>query len=206
MRWIDNGMVQDISSFIGPDIGHVINRWSSKDKAIVNVSCPNIIHQYNRYMGGVNLWDMLMVLYRVNVGTKKWYFHIIYYCINIAILNVWLIYKRHCQQKNLSRSNIMQLLEFQTRIANSLLQEKKAIVGRPKSNVILQLSKKRKSAAAGTPADEIRCDNIDHLPEFAEKQQHCSLCKTGYSCIFCVKCKVHLCLVTNHNCFKKFHA
>ena len=160
-------MVQAISSFIGPDIGHVINRWYSKDKAIVNVSCPNIIHQYNRYMGGVNLWDMLMVLYRVNVGTKKWYFHIIYYCINIAILNVWLIYKRHCQQKNLSRSNIMQLLEFQTRIANSLLQEKKAIVGRPKSNVILQLSKKRKSAAVGTPADEIRCDNIDHLPEFA---------------------------------------
>ena len=29
--------------------------------------------------------------------------------------------ERHCQQKNLSRSNIMQFLEFQTRIANSLL-------------------------------------------------------------------------------------
>ena len=63
----------------------------------------------------------------------------------------------------------MQLLEFQTRIANSLLREKKAIVGWPKSNVTLQLSKNRKSAAASTPADEIRCDNIGHLPEFAEK-------------------------------------
>ena len=43
--------------------------------------------------------------------------------------------------------------EFQTRIANSLLREKKAIVGRPKSNVTLQHSEKRKSATASTPAD-----------------------------------------------------
>ena len=117
-------MVQAISSFTGPDIGDDINRWSAKDKAITNVSCPNIIHQYNRHMGCVDLCDMLMALYGINVGTKKWYFHIIY-CINVAIVNAWLIYKRHCQQKNLYRSNIMQLLEFQTRIANSLLRGKK---------------------------------------------------------------------------------
>ena len=189
VRWIDNGMVQAISSFIGPDIGDDINCWPAKGKAIINVFCPNIIHQYNRHMSGVDLCDMLMALYRVNVGTKKWYFHIIYYCINVAIVNAWLIYKRHCQQKNLSRSNIMQLLEFQTRIANSLLREKKAIVGRPKSNVTLQLSKKRKSAATSTPADEIRCNNIGYLLESVEKQQRCKLC-----------------LVTNSNCFKKFHA
>ena len=153
VRRIDDSMVQIISSFIGPDIGDDINRWSAKDKAIINVSCPNIIHQYNRHMGGVDLSDMLMALYRVNVGTKKWYFHIIYYCTNVAIVNAWLIYKRHCQQKNLSRSNMMQLLEFQTRMANSLLREKKAIVGKPKSNVTLQHSEKRKSATASTHAD-----------------------------------------------------
>ena len=44
MRWIDNGMVQAISSFIGPDIGDHINRSSAKDKAIINVSCLNIIY------------------------------------------------------------------------------------------------------------------------------------------------------------------
>ena len=75
-------------------------------------------------MGGINLCDMLMALHRVNAGTKKSYFHIIYYCINVAIVNVWVICKRHCQRKNLSRSNIVQLLVFQTGIANSLLREK----------------------------------------------------------------------------------
>ena len=30
--------------------------------------------------------------------------------------------------------------------------------------------KKRKSAAVSTPADEIRCDNAGHFPEFDEKQ------------------------------------
>ena len=43
---------------------------------------------------------------------------------NVTIVH-WIdnsiIKERHCQQKNLSRSNIMQFLEFQTRIANSLL-------------------------------------------------------------------------------------
>ena len=106
MRWVENGLVQAISSFIGPDIGDDINRWSAKDKAIINVSCPNIIHQYNRHMGGVDLCAMLMALYRVNLVSKKWYY-IIYYYINVAIVNAWLIYKRHCQQKNISRSNII---------------------------------------------------------------------------------------------------
>ena len=123
--WTDKGMVQIIYSFIGPDFGDGINHWSAKDTTIINVSCPNIIHQYNKHMGAVDLCDMLMALHRVNVSTKKLYFHTIYYCINVAIANAWLIYKRHCQQKNLSRSNTMQLLVFQTRIANSLLREKK---------------------------------------------------------------------------------
>ena len=57
MCWIDNGMVQTISSFIGPDIGDDLNCWSAKDKAIINESCPNIIHQYNKHMGGPNLQD-----------------------------------------------------------------------------------------------------------------------------------------------------
>ena len=34
VRWIDNDVVQAISSFIGPDIGDDINRWFVKDKAI----------------------------------------------------------------------------------------------------------------------------------------------------------------------------
>ena len=125
VHWIDNSMVQAIFSFTGPDIGDDINRWSAKNKAIINVSCPNIIHQCDRHIVGVKLCDMLMALYCVNLGTKNWHFHMIYYCINVAIVNAWLIYKRPCQQKNLSRSNIMQLLEFQTRIASFLLRGKK---------------------------------------------------------------------------------
>ena len=37
--WIDIGMVQIISSFIGPDIRDGTNHWSAKDKTIINVSC-----------------------------------------------------------------------------------------------------------------------------------------------------------------------
>ena len=169
IRWIDNGMVQAVSSFVGPSLGDDINRWSSKDKTIIKVPCPDIIHHYNKHMGGVDLCDMLMALYRIKLGTKKWYFHLVYYCINVAIVNAWLLYKRHCQQDNVTRKNMMQLLEFQSRIAESLLREKKVIRGRPKSDTTSLPPKRKKSAAVHVPSDEIRLDNVAHLPRFTEK-------------------------------------
>ena len=104
IRWIDNCMVQAVSSFIGLSLGDDINRWSSKDKAIIKVSIIT--------MGGVDLCEMLMALYRIKLGTKKWYIHLVYYCINVAIVNAWLLYKRYCQQDNVTRKNMMQLVEF----------------------------------------------------------------------------------------------
>lgn len=34
-------------------------------------------------MGGVDLCDMLMSLYRIELGSKKWYTHIVYYCMEL---------------------------------------------------------------------------------------------------------------------------
>ena len=203
IRWMDNGVVQLASTFIGPSLGDPINRWSSKDKVVVKVSCPDMIHQYNMHMGGVDLCDMLMALYRIKLGTKKWYIHIIYYCINVAIVNGWILYKRHCKQNGYTRKNIIQLLEFQTRIADSLLREKKVSRGRPRSDTPVV---KKKRCAVNAPAREICLDNVGHLPNFSEKQQRCKHCKSGYSRIFCEKCQVHLCLVTSRNCFYSFHS
>ncbi|XP_047144804.1 piggyBac transposable element-derived protein 3-like [Hydra vulgaris] len=156
IRWMDNGVVQLASTFIGPSIGDSINRWSSKDKVVVKVSCPDMIHQYNKHMGGVDL----------------------------SIVNGWILYKRHCKQNGYPRKNIIQLLEFQTRIADSLLREKKVSRGRPRSDTPVV---KKKRCAVNAPAKEICLDNVGHLPNFSEKQQRCKHCKCGYSRIFCEK-------------------
>lgn len=51
LRWINNGMVQALSTFVGPELASEVNRWSGKEKKIVSVPCPTIIHQYTKYMG-----------------------------------------------------------------------------------------------------------------------------------------------------------
>ena len=78
-------MVQSISSSNGPEFGDNIKLWSDKGKAIKDLPWSEIIHQHNKHMGGVDLCDILLAWYRVNVGTRNWCFLIIYYFINEAI-------------------------------------------------------------------------------------------------------------------------
>ena len=87
LRWLDNGLVQMVSSFIGNEEGGTVKRWSSKDKAKIDVPCPLIVIKYKKLMGGVDLCDMLMSLYRIKLRTRKWYMLIVYYCIGVAIVN-----------------------------------------------------------------------------------------------------------------------
>ena len=87
LSWQDNGVVNLISSFIEPSFGKPVKRWSGKEKPIVEVPCPKVVHQCNAHMNGVDLADMLMSLYRIKLGMKKWYHHIVYYCTGLAVVN-----------------------------------------------------------------------------------------------------------------------
>ena len=146
LRWLDNGLVQLLSTFIGPELGAPVKRWSGKEKKMVEVQCPAIINQYDQHMGGVDLCDMLMSLYRIKLGTKKWYMHLVYYCIGLSIVNGWLLYKRHALQYHTEKKHIMSLLDFHSRVALSLLQENKSISkrGRPRSDNTPHVQKKPK--------------------------------------------------------------
>ena len=55
-------------------MGNNITRLNGKETKLIEVECPEIVHQYNKHIGGVDLCDMLMALYRIRLGTQKWYF------------------------------------------------------------------------------------------------------------------------------------
>ena len=69
--WYDNACVQVASNYMGPEMGENVQRFNSRTKEIVQVPCPKMIHIYNMYMGGVDLSDILMSLYRVRMKTRK---------------------------------------------------------------------------------------------------------------------------------------
>ena len=75
VRWLDNGVVTLISSFTGNELGDLVKRWSRKRKEKIDAPCSKIVAQYNQHMGGVDLYDMLLALYRIRLGTCKEYIH-----------------------------------------------------------------------------------------------------------------------------------
>ena len=50
LRWLNNGLVQLLSTFVIPELRDLVKRWSGKEKKMVEVQCPTI-NQYNKHMG-----------------------------------------------------------------------------------------------------------------------------------------------------------
>ena len=120
MRWIDNKAVQLASNYIRTELGNKLKRWSCQDKKRIDVECPTMVHQYNNFMVGVDLNDMLLSLYRIRLRSKKWYWPIIVYCIKLAVTNSWLLYRRHSMLIQPGKRHKLFLLQFQAEIAYSL--------------------------------------------------------------------------------------
>ena len=119
--WFDNGLVQLLSNYVGNDLTAQARRWSRNEGHFINIDRPAMVVKYNSNMGGVNLCDMLMSMYRICRRSTKHYMHMVFYCISVAVGNGSLLYCRHLTQKNVPRKNHMSLLMFPTEIAVGLL-------------------------------------------------------------------------------------
>ncbi len=105
IRWLDNSAVQLVSNYMTYVNGPVAKRWSKREKKYIEVARPLIVNEYNIYMGGVNLCDMLLSLYRICQRSVKYYMHIFYYCLGVSVSNGWLLYRRHSEQKGISNKH-----------------------------------------------------------------------------------------------------
>lgn len=205
VKWYDNKSVSLILSFIGVHPVEQVNRWSLSQKKYVTVDRPQIVKNYNLHMGGVDLNDMLVALYRTNIGVKRYYLRIVFHLMDISIVNAWLLYRRDCEMHNIT--NFKKLVVFRSEIGHALLQchttQKKrgrpssSREGTPEARVV-------KRAVVRRPIDDIRCDQKEHYPIHMEPKMRCRFCQ-AYSRVGCEKCKVALCLNKDRNCFKLFH-
>lgn len=205
VKWFDNKSVHLMSSYAGVEPTDVVRRWSVKDKIYINVNRPAIVKEYNKFMGGVDLLDMLVALYRINLRAKRYYLRIIFHLIDICVVNGWLLYKRHCQQR---KEKHMPLVHFRLEIANALLQSGKVVKrkrGRPSNEVDNSVEPPRKRSVCPAPVNDVRFDQIGHWPVHNSNKQRCKLCVTAKSRIRCSKCDVALCLHDKKNCFFQYH-
>ena len=138
----------------------------------VDVFYLDMIRDYNQSMGGVDLSDMLMALYRVDIQTtKRSHLKIITHCLNICNVNAWLLYQRYIQQLNVRKSNQIMFLQFTKNCASGLLLD-----------------------------IDVRYGGIHHWLEFRETRNRCRVC-SYLSFIYCSKYHMCLCLQKGRNCF-----
>ena len=102
-KWLDNKAVQVITNFCDVNATIKVKRWDRSKKEYINIDCPTVIQEYNKSMGGVDLADMLISLYRTAFKTKRWYIKVIFHLVDIVKVNSWLVYRRHCDQLKIQK-------------------------------------------------------------------------------------------------------
>src|SRR5215469_2840803 len=80
---------------------------------------------YNTFMGGVELMESLIALYRINIRSKKWYHRIFYHFLDVAVVNSWLLYRKDCEMSKISQEDQLSLLQFKAEIAACLCRQGK---------------------------------------------------------------------------------
>lgn len=108
----------------------------------MEVKRPHCVKEYNRFMGGVDLADMLIELYRIDFKSRnKWYMRIFFFLFDLSIVNGWILYRR-CLPTG---QKPMNLLQFKTDVARALLSGASSATpkrGRPLNEALSQKEKK----------------------------------------------------------------
>ena len=203
VKWNDNKPVTLVSSCVSKDPVTEVKRYSKQEKIKIPVPCPEIVKQYNIHMGGVDLTDMLVALYRTPLKSRRWYLGIFAQILDICVINAWLLYRRDVDSTGRKRYD--KLKTFRLDVSRALINYQNNKRGRPSH---FDVSPNQiKNPVIARPVSDSRYDNIGHFPNESEKGR-CRFCVKGQTSIICVKCNVRLCLVigkNSRNCFYAFH-
>lgn len=191
-------MVTVLSNYLDVKPYHSVKRYEKNRKAMVNVDQPDAIFQYNKRMGGVDLFDNAISNYRIKIRGKKWYWPLITNGLDAAMVNGWKLYcaidkyKKDIASSSIShrkrKDKRMPQLQFRIEVTEALLQVNNVAVARgPKTPDTL--AQKR-----------LRTDKIGHEIAKRLNRIRCRQCHS-HTIYFCPKCKAAM----HPKCFVKYH-
>ncbi|XP_070179144.1 piggyBac transposable element-derived protein 3-like [Littorina saxatilis] len=189
VRWNDNSVVNVVSNCVGIHPLQTANRWSRSAHQRVQIGQPFLIYHYNKTMGGVDRMDQNVDTYRVTIRTKKWWWPIFAYILDVCVQQAWLLY-RHTDA---ATNTPLDLLAVRRAIVKNYLAKaaQPPPVGRPHGHTP-QLDRRVSRA--------VRFDGKNHVVQWIDKQIRCALCHKKCR-QKCRKCDVGL----HVKCFEQFH-
>lgn len=188
-RWNDNAVVTVATNNCTVFPLASVKRFNRKTKEMKNIDQPNMIREYNSYMGGVDLHDNAIENYRIKIRDKKWWWPLFTNLIGSALVNAWKI-QQLFQEKPLSQ------FEFRSDVALCLMkfEDTNPLVcqlGRP-----IKLG--RPTASSSVP-HKVRTD-FGHLIQRTDFRRRCKKCSSN-SIYICKTCQVTL----HPDCFEYYH-
>lgn len=195
VRWNDNSVVTVATNNGKVEPLATAKRYDRKNKKMMNVQQPQVIADYNKNMGGVDLHDNGIANYRIRVRGKKWWWPLFINLIDSVLVNAWKIY-------NMVNEETLSQLEFKSYVAVTLLKSEEAQLTENShflSNPNINMGRPSKNALP----TNIRYDNVGHVIEEHENKcrRRCRQCRST-TIYMCKKCQVHL----HADCFKIFHS
>ena len=145
--------------------------------------CPQIVIAY-KSMGGVDLADMLIALYRISCKTHRWYIKVFWHLVDIAKVNSWILYRRHCEQK-IPKKKQLTLLKFSIDLADALMHATQSNSthsrGRPPMRPLEieddERKRPEKAPPQASPCVEVRFDEAGHWPTAVTDKRRCRKCQ-----------------------------
>jgi hypothetical protein len=178
--WKDRRAVYMITTHRSPDaITYLSCKGNTEQKAI-----PTAALDYNKYKGGVDTVDQMRESYSIGRKSKKWWPNIVWWLIDMCIINAYSLYNSQQQVK-------IRQLEFREQLMQELVErygQERSCRGRPPSIPRIH-------------------PQPGHWPHHTTEDHDCAYCSDEPECrrrsrFQCKLCRVHLCI---DPCFELYH-
>lgn len=155
----------------------------------MNYNQPQLLKNYNKGMGGVDLHDNAVQNYSVGIRAKKWYWPLWISTLNSSLVNAW---KLDCFRRRYQNQNIISQKEFRVDLAYSLMVKQE----------IDSTTEDSGDDYSPTPSINVLPAKSKHLIVKIDnnKKWRCKYCHKPSS-FLCKKCNVAL----HTHCFEHYH-
>jgi hypothetical protein len=178
--WKDKRAVYLLTTHKSP----IETTFVSRSGSSVQTAVPTAVLDYNKYKGGVDTIDQMRQSYSIGRKSKKWWPQLVWWLIDMCILNAYSLYNQQQQVK-------IRQLEFRELLMQQLVKhyaQQRSRSGRPSSSLL-------------------RYTQTSHYPSLSNVEHDCFYCssrpdqrkQTQYRCDLC---DVYVCAAP---CFGLFH-